>query len=176
MRHARLALALTVALGATIGLGGRAVAAAPAEARATDPPGDAATPSAKIDVLIMLATNDGSGIDPKIGSLPQLGKPPFSAYNSYKLLDRPKISVTKGTPATVTLPNSRDLLVSLKDILPPKKKDDPTRYVLSASVQKPGGDTFLPLLEVTTKAGEWFFVAGQSYKSGTLVIGFKVLP
>ena len=38
------------------------------------------------------------------------------------------------------------------------------------------GNSFLPLLEVNAKPGEPFFVAGQTYKGGTLVIGIKVNP
>jgi hypothetical protein len=128
------------------------------------------------EVIVLHATNDGTGIDPKIGKMPELGKPPFSSYNSYKLLDRPKVSVDKATSSKVKLPNDGVLMVSLKEIIAPKKKDDPKRYVVSASIQKPGGNTFLPLLEVNAKAGETFFVAGQNHKGGILVIGIKVNP
>jgi hypothetical protein len=48
--------------------------------------------------------------------------------------------------------------------------------VISASIQEPGGKTFLPLLEVNAKAGETFFVAGQKHKGGILVIGIKAAP
>ena len=135
-----------------------------------------AAAAVNMEVIVLHATNDNSGIDPNIGKIPELSKPPFSSYNSYKLLKRPKISVKKGEQTTVKLPNERDMAVMLKDILPPKKKDEVTRYVVSTSIQKPGGNTFLPLLEVNAKAGEWFFVAGQTYKGGILVVGIKVLP
>jgi len=144
---------------------------------------DAPTPSqspapaaVNMDIIVLHGTNDGSGIDPKIGKIPELSKPPFSSYNSYKLLDRPKIAVQKGKQSKVKLPNDREMAVELKDIIAPKKKDDVTRYIVSTSIQKPGGNTFLPLLELNAKAGEWFFVAGQTYKGGILVIGIKVLP
>jgi hypothetical protein len=128
------------------------------------------------EVVVLHATNDGSGIDPNIGKMPELGKPPFSSYNSYKLLDRVKLSLAKGKSSTQKLPNDRVLMVSLKDIVPGKKKDEPKKYVVSASIQKPGGNVFLPLLEVNAKAGEIFFVAGQTHKGGVLVIGIKVAP
>jgi hypothetical protein len=128
------------------------------------------------EVVVLHATNDGSGIDPKIGNMPELGKPPFSAYNSYKLLERPKLCLSKGKSVTTKLPTGRDLMVSLKDVVQPSKKGDPRRFVLSASIQKPGGNTFLPLLEVNAKAGEIFFVAGQSYKGGILVLGIRPVP
>lgn len=129
-----------------------------------------------VELIVLHATNDGTGIDPKIGKMPELGKPPFSSYNSYKLLDRSQQSSSKTKQVTYKLPTGRDLQVSLKDVIEAKKKDEQKRYVISASIQKPGGKDFLPLLEVNAKAGETFFVAGQNYKGGVLVIGIKVNP
>ncbi|MFT3767078.1 MAG: hypothetical protein QM820_16395 [Minicystis sp.] len=128
------------------------------------------------EIMVLHGTNDGSGIDPKIGKMPELGKPPFSSYNSYKLLDCTTASVDKGKAAAHTLPTGRDLQVVFKDVVEPAKKGEAPRYVISASIQKPGGKAFLPLVEVNAKAGEWFFVAGQDYKGGTLVIGIRVNP
>jgi len=141
---------------------------------ATAPAQAAAAVSA--EVIVLHATNDGSGIDPKIGKMAELGKPPFSSYNSYKLLDRSKMSIDKASPTKIKLPNDGVLMVSLKDVISPKKKDEQKRYVIGASIQKPGGNSFLPLLEVNAKAGETFFVAGQNHKGGILVIGIKVNP
>jgi hypothetical protein len=166
--------AVTAALSLALGLGSSSAvgqdkgeAADPAQAK-TD---EAGVPA---EIIILHATNDGSGIDPKIGKMPELGKPPFSSYNSYKLLDRVKVNVGKGKSATTKLPNERVLQVSLKDIVAGKKKDDAKKYVVGASIQKPGGNAFLPLLEVSAKAGETFFVAGQTHKGGILVIGIKL--
>jgi hypothetical protein len=155
-------------------LGLAAHGAAAADQRApTQAPAPA---SVNMEVIVLHGTNDGSGIDPKIGKIPELSKPPFSSYNSYKLLDRPKVAVQKGKETKIKLPNDREMAIELKDIVAPKKKDEVTRYVVKTSIQKPGGNTFLPLLELNAKAGEWFFVAGQTYKGGILVIGVKVLP
>ncbi len=128
------------------------------------------------DFLVLHGTNDGAGIDPKIGKMPELTKPPFSSYNSYKLLERSTSASSKSTPSTTKLPNGGVLKVTLKDVIEPKKKGDVKKYVMSASIQKPGGNTFLPMLEVNAKAGETFFVAGQQYKGGILVIAIKVNP
>lgn len=142
------------------------------------PPSKEAAPDAAVavEVVVLHATNDGSGIDPKIGKMPELGKPPFSAYNSYKLLERLKLSLQKGKPTTTKLPDGSVLQVSLKDVTEAKKQGEPRRFVISTSIQKPGGNTFLPLLEVNAKAGEPFFVAGQQHKGGVLVLGVKVVP
>jgi hypothetical protein len=167
------ASALTVAvLALALGLG---APAATAQEQAP-PPAPATEIAVSAEIVILHATNDGTGIDAKIGKMPELAKPPFSAYNSYKLLERSNLGLAKGKPTNVKLPNASVLQVSLKDVLAAKKKDEPRRFVISASIQQPGGDTFLPLLEVNAKAGEHFFVAGQKHKGGILVIGFKVVP
>ena len=167
----RLFLAITAALGVTLAAGsGGALADEPGK------PAEVAPAEVAVEIVILHATNDGTGIDPKIGKMPALGQPPFSSYNSYKLLDRVKLPLTKGKSSTTKLPTGRDLMVALKDIIEPTKKGEPRRYLVTASIQKPDGNTFLPLLEVNAKPGEPFFVAGQTYKGGTVVIGIKVNP
>jgi hypothetical protein len=162
-------LALALALGA-------ASSAAIAQDQPPPPAPVEADAAVSTELVILHATNDGTGIDPKIGKMPELEKPPFSAYNSYKLLERAKLGLGKGKATTTKLPNDSVLMVSLKDVIPPKKKGESKRFVIKASIQDPGGKEFLPLLEVNAKAGENFFVAGQKHKGGILVIGFKVAP
>jgi hypothetical protein len=141
---------------------------------AQTPPAKPAPASIGAEVLVLHATNDGSGIDPKIGKLPELSKPPFSSYNSYKQLDRSSLSLEKGKSGSIKLPTGRELRIVYKDTMEPQKQGEPRRYIVSASIQKPDGNTFLPLLEVNAKAGEYFFVAGEQYKGGSLVVGIKV--
>jgi hypothetical protein len=136
----------------------------------------AAEATISTEFIVLHGTNDGTGIDPKIGKMPELSKPPFSAYNSYKLLEKSTASSSKAKPSTTKLPNDAVLKVTLKDVIEPKKKGEAKRYVMSASIQKPGGKDSLPLLEVTASPGDTFFVAGQNYKGGILVIGIKVTP
>jgi len=147
----------------------RAENAAPAKAAETEA-------AVSTDLIVLHGTNDGTGIDAKIGKMPELTKPPFSAYNSYKLLEKSTAASSKSKASTTKLPNGGVLKVTLKDVVEPKKKGEAKRYVMSASIQKPGGNTFLPMLEVNAKAGETFFVAGQTYKGGILVIAIKVNP
>jgi hypothetical protein len=174
MTHRFFQIGLCFALALTVH--GAAAGDASPQAPAVGPAQAPVPASVNMEVIVLHGTNDGTGIDPKIGKIAELSKPPFSSYNSYKLLDRPKVAVQKGKETKIKLPNDREMAIALKDIIQPKKKDDVTRYVVSTSIQKPGGNTFLPLLEVNAKAGEWFFVAGQTYKGGILVIGVKVLP
>jgi hypothetical protein len=168
-----LAIAATVAVSIT---GAVPLQGSPDPVPAQQPaPGPALT-SIAAEVIILHATNDNTGIDPKIGKIPALSKPPFSSYNSYKLLDRATLALEKGKAGTVKLPTGRDLQVRFKDVVEPVKKDEQRRFLVDASIQKPDGKAFLPLIEVNAKAGEWFFVAGQDYKGGGLVIGIKINP
>lgn len=121
------------------------------------------------EILVLHATNEKKGIDRRIGEMPELTKPPFSSYDSYTLVDRGRLPLEKGVPKTLVLPNRRVLETKLVELL----GGDAVR--LSASINQPGGKEFLPLLEVKAKIGQPFIVAGQSYKSGILVLVIRVV-
>lgn len=135
---------------------------------------DAAAAEVKAEVIVLHATNDGKGIDPTIGKIPALEKPPFSAYNTYKLLERADLKLPKGEAKDKDLPDGGKLFVTFKDVVKGKKAGEPDKFVLSASLNKADKKTFLPGVEVNAQKGEWFFIAGQKYKNGILVIGIKI--
>jgi hypothetical protein len=147
-----------------------------ADARANDDVtlDEAVADTVKVEVLVLHASNQGKGVDPAIGKLPELGEPPFSSYNTYKLLSRSQLELKKNATGSTKLPNKSDLEVTYKGAAPPVDKTP--RYALKASIKKPGGDSALRLLEVNAPAGKYFFVAGQPHDGGILVIGMKVLP
>jgi hypothetical protein len=121
------------------------------------------------EVTVLHATQTKKGIDPRIGSMPELAKPPFSSYDSYALLERTRLPLTKQSPRTLKLPNGRLLETRLLEVL----GKDAVR--LSASINQPNGKEFLPLLEVKAKLGQPFIVAGQSYKQGILVLVIRAV-
>ena len=162
------AAGVSLALGAPIG--------SPSPPAQPAQPAPAAPASISSEVMILHATNDGSGIDPRLGNMPALSKPPFSSYNSYTLLDQTSAPLAKGTAAPLKLPTGRELRLVYKDVIEPQKAGDARRYVITASIQKADGKSFLPLVEVNAKAGEMFWVGGQEYKGGSLFIGIKVSP
>lgn len=128
--------------------------------------------SLNADVLVMHATNSGSGIDPKVKHLTdQLTKPPFSAYNSYKLLVDKRLPTPLGGGGELALPDGRTLRVTFKGAA--ESRGEP-RYKVVATISDPKGKDFLPLLEVNAKIGEPFFVAGQSFEKGILVLAIKM--
>jgi hypothetical protein len=153
-------------------VGGAVLVCAPAVSLAQAPAAPApAAASVNAEVMVMHATQvPGPGsIDEKIGNLPQLRKPPFSSYNTYRLLDKRSIGLKKGTPGAHQLPNARTMQVSLNDV-----KDG--RFHVSASISQPDGKAFLKLLEVAAAPNEPFFVAGQTYQGGSLVIAITLRP
>ena len=79
--------------------------------------------SVKAEIIVLHATNDGKGIDPGIGKMPELGEPPFSAYNSYKLLEKFELDLPKGETKDKKLPDGGKLAVKFKDATKGKKKD-----------------------------------------------------
>ncbi|MBW2524650.1 MAG: hypothetical protein JRI23_10765 [Deltaproteobacteria bacterium] len=131
------------------------------------------------DVLVLHATNDGKGISDKIRALPyqlpQLEKPPLSAYDSYELLENKKLPLKRNDPRTMKLPDSSTLGIGLEDVLAPSKPEGKSRYALRTQVTKPSGKQ-LTNAKVTAEPKVFFFVAGPAYQKGILVIGIRVLP
>lgn len=143
--------------------------AAPAPRALDSAPKQPAAPTYAAEVLVLYASNEKKGIDPRIGDMPELKEPPFSSYDSYTLLDKARHPLVKGAPKQLKLPNGRILETRLLEVL----ANDALR--ISASINQPGGGEFLPLLEVKAKVGQSFIVAGQSYKNGILVLVIRVV-
>jgi hypothetical protein len=124
-------------------------------------------------VMILHATHrapdEEKYIDPRIGKLPELEKPPFSSYDRYELLERARLPLKKDAPQNLKLPNGRTLQVRLQTEL------GPDSVLLSASINHTSGKEFLPLLEVKAHVGQAFIVAGQSHKKGILVMVIRVV-
>jgi hypothetical protein len=144
-------------------------------------PAPSAAPSAKpasaeyaIEVMVLHATRSKNrpekpDIDKRIGNVPELEQEPFSRlYDKYELVSKDRLPLVKGDPRSLQLPNGRVLRTALLETLPKQQ------LRVSASINQPGGKTFLPLLEVKARPGQTFIVAGQSYKNGILVLVLRV--
>jgi hypothetical protein len=166
---ALFSLVAGLTLPAYAGGGGNAGPPASASAAPAAPHKPEAVQSLSAEVLILHATNEKKGIDARIGKLPELGKAPFSNYDSYQVLDRARMPLQKDAPQDLKLPNGRTLQVGLLD----EPEHDSVR--LSASINRPSGKEFLRLLEVKAHVGQAFIVAGQSYKKGILVLVIRVV-
>ena len=114
--------------------------------------------TAKASVIVLHGSNDGKGIDKGI-NLPQLKRPPFSAYDSYKLLKRGNISLATGKLAGMQLPNNTRLGVTLL-------RKAGNRFVVKATAGK-------TKMTIKAKPGHINFLV-QKYKNGILVVGLRV--
>jgi len=129
-----------------------------------------ATANVPAEVLVVLAKEEAGEIDPELKKLTALRRPPFNSFRSMKILSRPKLTLTPGKDAFVSLPNGRRLKLTLLRVMPDG------RYKVRAAINRPNKSDYLPLLQVVASAGDPFFVAGQSYQGGTLVVGVTVDP
>jgi hypothetical protein len=120
------------------------------------------------EVLIVLGSQEGSGIDPQLVKLEALRKPPFDTFTKKTLLKRADVKLEVGKESEVELPNGRRLRLVLVE----KLKDG--RFRVNVSINRPGQRDYLPVMTVSAAPGDPFFVAGQKYEGGTLVIGVRV--
>jgi hypothetical protein len=125
---------------------------------------------ATAELVIAHGTNNGKGIDPKLAGHKELKNPPFSSYNSYALLEETTRALAKGKPAAVQLPDGRELKVLLEDV--EAKSGKPARFTVKATIKKPGSEE--STVQFKAKPGVMFFVAGQRYEGGILVLGLKL--
>ncbi len=122
------------------------------------------------EVLVVLAKEEPGEIDPQLKKLTALRRPPFNSFRSMQILSRPKLTLTPGKDALVSLPNGRRVKLTLLRVMPDG------RYKVKAAINRPNKSDYLPLLQVVASAGDPFFVAGQTYQGGTLVVGVIVDP
>jgi len=120
------------------------------------------------EVLVVLASEEKGQIDPALVKVPALRRPPFDSFKSMQVMTRTDVVLRLGESITVSLPNGRRLQLKLKKLMPDG------RSKVQVSINRPNQKDYLPLLEVIASVGEPFFVAGQKYKGGTLVIGVRV--
>ncbi len=165
MSPSRRLLLITASLGGLLLAGG-----ASAQTSSLSRNDRASTASVPAEVLVVLAKEEQGKIDPQLKELTALRRPPFNSFRSMKILSRPKLTLTPGKDAFVSLPNGRRLKLTLLRVMPDG------RYKVRAAINRPNKSDYLPLLQVVAAAGDPFFVAGQSYQGGTLVVGITVDP
>ncbi len=153
------------ALGLAFGLG--LVLTPPAGAQPSTPSGGAAG-EVRGEILIVLASEAEGPVDPRLARVRALQRPPFSSYRSMELLSSPRVQLRPGVPHEVSLPNGRRMRLVLREITPQG------RFRLQVSVNRPGQRDYLPEVNVVASPGDPFFIAGQSFRSGTLVIGIRL--
>jgi hypothetical protein len=130
--------------------------------------GDAPGGTLGAEVLVVLASEKEGPIDPSLSHLRALKHPPFAAFKSMKLLSHSPVKLVSQQAVEIDLPNGRKIHLTLLERLP-----DGRAKVL-VSINRPHEKDYLPVLQVIASPGEPFFVAGQKFEGGTLVIGVQV--
>jgi hypothetical protein len=128
----------------------------------------AQAPELPAKVLVVLAKEQPGTIDPSLKDEPALRRPPFNSFRSMEVLSKRELRITVGKPTEVSLPNGRKLRLTVERVMPDG------RFRVKVSINRPNQNDYLPLLQVVASPGDPFFVAGQSHKGGTLVIGMRI--
>ena len=117
---------------------------------------------------MILASEEAGEVAPELKKIEALQKPPFSAFKAMKVLSKSSLSAAVGKPVEVELPNGRRMQVELVEVT------DDGRFKVRVSINKPDAKDYLPGMVVKASPGEPFFVAGQKFSGGTLVVGITV--
>ena len=120
------------------------------------------------EILVIWASEDDGPFDPSLSSIKALKQPPFNGFKSMKIFSRENLKLAPEQPHEIQLPKGRKLRITLGE----RRRDG--RFKVQVSINRPNKMDYLPLLEVIASPGEPFFVAGQKYYGGTLVIGVHV--
>jgi hypothetical protein len=129
---------------------------------------DPRPPTVEVTVIHALRGDGGLSVDPRLPDVSALaGQAPFTRYDTYRLLDRRDVPLISDKPAIDELAGGRTLQLTLIGV---SGDGGGRRFHVRVSVGEPGRPAFLRSLEVTAGPRAPFFVAGQTYEGGTLVI------
>jgi hypothetical protein len=145
-----------------------ALAQPPATATTTAAPPSATAPSVPAQVVVIVAREIAGAIDPRLAGMHALREPPFSSFHRMDIWSEHSLTLAQGVPVTIDLPNGRVIQLVLEEITA-----DGRNHV-RVSINRREQSDYLPVLEVAAPAGDPFFVAGQSFMGGTLVIGVSL--
>ena len=120
------------------------------------------------EVQIILAEEAEGTIDPRLANLEALRRAPFNLYRTLTLHSSRRIQLRVNEPRELPLPNGRRIRLVLWQIT------SEGRYRIRVSINRPGQRDYLPEMSVRTSPGDPFFVAGQGFQRGTLVVGIRL--
>jgi hypothetical protein len=115
------------------------------------------------EVMVILASESPGTIAPELSGIAALRQPPFSSFPSMSLLATHPISLTLGTPIEVPLPNGRVLSVVVEE------RSEDGRYRARVAIPD-----YLRGFEVRAAPCEPFFLAGQAFSGGRLILGVRI--
>lgn len=132
------------------------------------PLSNAQAQEAQGELFVVLASPNAGAVDPSLAREPALQQAPFNMFHSMRVLERRGMSLRSAQAFTTQLPNGRTLRVELLGTTPDH------RYRVRVSINRAGQTDYLQLLTVVAAPGDPFFVVGQNYQGGTLVIGLRI--
>ena len=128
--------------------------------------------TAKCVVTEILATNEKKGVDAKLDKLKgKLAKPPFSAWDTFKLIGEPAVTAEKDKPATATLATGGKLTLLLKDKL--VSQGGKSRLRVGIDVDDKAGKRTMSTVMVFGAGDVHFPVAGTPYEKGVYIAGLS---
>ena len=121
------------------------------------------TTATQIEVLVIEGTNGTGGIGAGLQELPQLTRPPFSAYTQMTLVSRTTVPLAT-TASSVPLPNGSAAITS-QGRLPNGRYQVTVLLTLAGRAHN---------LQFSTSPGDPFFTARATGPNGALILGFIV--
>ena len=120
---------------------------------------EAQAQTANVSVTIVLASNNGSGIDGSLSSISGQLRSRFGRYNSFSRIGGHRVSLSVGSSRSLNLPNGQSMSITLQGM-------NGSNYLLSVSLPGGGGS-------VTAPPGGIFFIAGPPYQGGEMIIAIQ---
>lgn len=118
------------------------------------------------------ATTEKKGIDPKLARLKaKLSKPPFSAWDTFKLLAEPTVVAEKDKPAQTKLATGGAITLLLKDKL--VSQGGKARLRVGIDVDDKAGKRSLSTVMVFGAGDVHFPIAGAPHEKGVYIVGLS---
>lgn len=131
--------------------------------------------AATAEVLVLFASNAGTGVDKCAAHLKALTQPPLSSYDSYSCLSEKKLPLMLKTSASMATPDQGKLSLNLNRVI--ARPDKKPKYDVDVQVDEADGEKFVST-NVKAPAGKYFFLAGPKVEkdgvSGILVFAIKL--
>jgi hypothetical protein len=142
---------LALALGALLLLAGGAAGAQAADCTATE----------------IVASNEKEGIDPRLERFrAKLTRPPFSAWDTFKLLGEPRLRADLGKPVTARLATGGSLRLVFKERIKAERK---VRLRFGIDIDARGGKRTVSTV-VAFDDRDSVLIAGEPHGMGTYIL------
>jgi hypothetical protein len=128
-------------------------------------------PVAQCTVTEILASNDKKGIDPRLEKFKaKLTKPPFSAWDTFKLLAETGAQAEKDKPTATKLATGGTLTLLLKDKL--VSQGGKARLRFGVDIDSRDGKRTVSTV-VVFDSGDSVLVAGEPFQGGTYILALS---